>query len=187
MRWLPNALTLVRIILTPFIGLELAARDFGGAFPLIILAGITDALDGLLARRFHWHTALGAKLDPIADKLLLSVVFLALGFAGALPWWIVVLVLGRDLLILAFAAWALRFTSIRAFPPSLWGKISTILQISLAAAAVLNGARPGLLWDWIEPLALYLAAAGTAWSGVHYAFLGRQLLQKPQTGSPLAD
>jgi cardiolipin synthase len=170
-RHVPNALTLVRIVLTPAVGFFLAADDLAAALPLLAVAAATDAADGFLARRWNAASRLGAYLDPIADKLLAATVFLGLAAAGRLPWWLAGLVLGRDALILGFAAWALGRTRIRKFPPSAWGKLSTILQFSLGLACLLDAAAPsGWSRRAVEAL-IPLTAAGTAWSGFHYGWL----------------
>ncbi len=113
-------------------------------------------------------TRLGAYLDPIADKILLSVIYISLGVVGALPWWMVAIVFGRDVLILAMAAYGLLFTSIRKFPPSVWGKISTFFQIS--AALMVMCARAGIPAP--VNLSIWLMVAATLWSGFDYARRG---------------
>jgi len=130
-------------------------------------------MDGLLARRFGIVTRVGAYFDPVADKILLVVVYLSLGAARAIPWWMVVLVFARDLLILGMAAYGLLFTSVRKFPPSVWGKISTFLQI--AAALTVMSDRAGIPAP--VGLALWLMVAGTFWSGFHYAWRGFSILR----------
>ena len=97
--------------------------------PLFIIIGITDVVDGFLARRFGASSRLGAYLDPIADKVLLSGTFLVLALTGAIEWWLAAVVLGRDVLILAAAGVLYLVTARRNFPPSPWGKISTFVQI----------------------------------------------------------
>jgi len=138
----PNCVTLARMALTPFIGLALARSDYGQAFPLIFVAGVSDAVDGWLARRFGWGSAFGERLDPIADKLMVAVAYLGLGAGGGLPVWLVVLVLGRDLAILLTAGALMALSRARRFPPSGWGKVSTIGQMTLGGVAVLAGAAP---------------------------------------------
>lgn len=170
-RHLPNALTLLRILLTPAVGLFVARDEMGAALPLLSVAALTDAADGYLARRWRAASCLGAYLDPIADKLLAATVFAGLAWAGRLPWWLAGLVLGRDLLILACAAWALSRTRIRRFPPSLWGKVSTVLQFALGIACLVDAAAPafwtGAAVGWLIPV----VAAATVWSGFHYGWL----------------
>ena len=131
-------------------------------------------IDGFLARRFEIATRIGAYFDPIADKILLSVIYVSLGAAGAMPWWMVAIVFGRDVLILAMAAYGLLFTSVRKFPPSVWGKISTFFQI--AAALVVMGARANISVPLTLALSLMLAA--TVVSGLHYLWRGVSLLKQ---------
>ena len=169
---LPNLFTLLRVILTPFVSAAILQQNYRLAIVLIFLAGISDVIDGLLARRLKETTRVGSYFDPIADKILLVVVYISLGLARAMPWWMVALVFARDLLILAMAAYGLLFTSIRKFPPSVWGKISTFFQIS--AALMVMTERAGLPAP--VDLALWLMVAATAWSGFHYAWRGIRLL-----------
>ena len=170
---LPNLFTLARLILTPFVVLAILNAHYGRAIVLFFAAGITDVIDGLLARRLGESTPAGAYFDPVADKILLSAIYTALGVVRMIPWWMVALVFARDILILAMAAYGLLFTSVRRFPPSVWGKISTFLQIG--AALVVMGARDGIPAP-VE-LALWLMVAGTAWSGVHYVWQGIHILR----------
>lgn len=177
-RHLPNAITALRIAVTPWIGVLVVRGEWRNAFTLVLAAGLSDGLDGWLSRRFGWQSRLGAYLDPLADKALLATLFLALGWVGALPWWMVGLAFGRDLMILAFAAYGMAAKGIRSFPPSLWGKLSTALQLLLCGGAVLKGAWPeNFLAGWV-PAVLWASAAATAWSGVHYGLTGYRMLKK---------
>lgn len=176
MRHLPNAITSLRILLTPWIGVLVARGEWRTAFWLTLGAGLSDGLDGWLARRFSWQSRLGAYLDPISDKALLATLFLGLGFVGALPWWMVGLAFGRDLMILAFAAYGMTTKGLRNFPPSIWGKLSTALQMLLCGGAVLRGAWPEMfLASWV-PAVLWMSAGMTAWSGLHYGWTGWRML-----------
>lgn len=179
---LPNLVTLLRLALTPFIASDILNGRYGRAIILLFAAGFTDVIDGFLARRLGESTRLGAYLDPIADKILLVVIYLSLGVVCAIPWWMVGIVLGRDLLILGMAAYGLIFTKVRKFPPSVWGKISTFLQIS--AALVVMGDHAGIPAP--VKLALWLMVAGTIWSGFHYAWRGIAML-RAQSVIPKAD
>jgi cardiolipin synthase len=172
-RWLniPNALCAVRLALTPFIVLRILAIDFEAALWLLAVAGITDALDGFLARRFNWTTRVGLVLDPIADKFLLGSTYLALGAVDALPWWLVALVFGRDLLLLAGTALLMLMTDRRNFPPSIWGKLSTVLQIVTGIWALIA---------WVPDLLLGLTALATALSGILYISSGARELSRPR-------
>jgi cardiolipin synthase len=171
---LPNLFTLARLVLAPFIASDILNGRYGRAIILLFAAGFTDVIDGFLARRFQISTRVGAYFDPIADKILLSVIYISLGLAGAIPWWMVAVVFGRDVLILAMAAYGLLFTSLRKFPPSVWGKISTFFQI--AAALVVMGARAGIPAPVTLALALMLAA--TVVSGLDYIWRGMGMLRE---------
>jgi cardiolipin synthase (CMP-forming) len=170
---LPNLITAVRLILTPFVVAAILRGEWNQAFWISIVAGITDVLDGLAARLLHISSRVGAYLDPIADKLLLSISYLALGMVHALPWWMVMLVFGRDLFIVAMAAYGYAFTPIREFPPTMWGKLSTLAQI-LAALAVANE-RGGSSIS-AQPF-LWAMVVTTIWSGIHYGWRGWIMLK----------
>lgn len=167
---IPNLLTLGRLLLAPLVIRAILHGEHGLALALFGIAAATDGIDGELARRFNSITLAGAYLDPVADKVLLSGVYLALALAGMLPWWFVGLIFGRDLLILAVAAYAFLFTAFRKFEPSVWGKLSTFLQIVTAVAWM---ARNVLIIDWVDAIARVLVwptAAATVWSGLHYGW-----------------
>ena len=135
---------------------------------MVFVAGVTDALDGWLARRLGAASHLGAYLDPVADKVLLSGAFLTLAVDGAIEAWLAALVLGRDALILLFAAGAFLFTkSVRSFEPSIWGKGSTAAQILFILAVLLHFV--GFAGSPVVTGLKWLTAALTAWSGIHYA------------------
>lgn len=180
MPWLnlPNALTFSRLVLAPFAVRALVAGEYRRALALFFVAACTDGIDGYLARKLNARTRVGAYLDPIADKVLLTATYLALGLAGQAPWWMVGLVFGRDLLILLMAAAALLFTRHRDFPPSAWGKLSTFLQILAASAIVISLAFPDLGLAGIAHALLWPMAAGTAWSGIVYIHRGWQLARR---------
>jgi cardiolipin synthase (CMP-forming) len=171
---LPNLFTLARLVLAPFIASDILRGHYSRAIVLLFAAGFTDVIDGFLARRLKASTPAGAYFDPIADKILLSVIYVSLGLAAAMPWWMVGVVFGRDILILAMAAYGLLFTSLRKFPPSVWGKISTFFQI--AAALVVMGDRAGIPAP--VTLALCLMLVGTIVSGLHYMWRGLVMLRQ---------
>jgi cardiolipin synthase (CMP-forming) len=160
-------------MLAPFVAADILEGYYGRAIALAFFAGLTDVFDGLLARKMGESTPTGAYLDPIADKILLSAIYVALGVAHAIPWWMVAVVFGRDVLILGMAAYGILFTSIRKFPPSVWGKLSTFFQIS--AALMVMCARAG--FPAPVTLAVWLMVGATVWSGVHYAWRGVTLLR----------
>jgi cardiolipin synthase (CMP-forming) len=170
----PNFFTFLRLLLAPWIALDIVHGHWGRAIIVLFAAGFTDVIDGFLARNLGTPTRVGAYFDPIADKILLAAIYIALGVSRAIPVWMVALVFGRDLLILAMAAYGLAFTSVRKFPPSVWGKISTFFQI--AAALVVMGDRDGIPAP--VRLALALMVATTAWSGIHYVWTGVRVLRQ---------
>jgi cardiolipin synthase len=165
---LPNALSAARLALAPYFFLLLWRREYGAALAVFFIAGVTDGLDGFLARHFKSASRLGAYLDPVADKVLLSGAFLTLALDGAIETWLAVLVLGRDVLILLYAATAFLLTkSVRSFPPSIWGKASTAAQILFVLAVMLHFV--GFATGFVVALLKWLTVALTAWSGVDYA------------------
>ena len=170
-RNLPNLLTLLRLVLVPFIASAIWNEEFPRALLLLFIAGITDALDGRLARRFNWTSRVGAYLDPVSDKLLLVTLYVVLGLQGTIARWLMWLVLGRDVLILTMVSIALVFTPVRDFAPSIWGKLSTVVQVVTALAII---AAHALFPSWFglcRTVLVPLTAATTTWSGVHYAWL----------------
>ena len=156
MKQLPNLLTFARIALTPYLFLLMWRHDYRGLLWPFALVGITDVADGFLARRFGWSTRLGAYLDPLADKLLLSGSFLVLALSGALPGWLAAVVLGRDALILGAAGVLYAGKFRRSFPPSLWGKLSTFVQVLYLMFAMGN----------LAGIPVALAVSGLQWSVV---------------------
>jgi cardiolipin synthase len=182
--WLtpPNALTLGRMAATPWIGFLLAQARYREALPVLFVVGMTDAFDGWLARRFGWRSELGEYLDPLADKFLLTVVYISFLLSGAVPAWVAVLVLARDGCILLFAAAAFALTGIRSFPPSVWGKLSTCMQLLFAGGTVWIGWAPNALPDFLMVTLLWGTAAATVWSGVHYLASGLRMLALKRHG-----
>jgi cardiolipin synthase len=125
----PNLLTLMRLFIIPFLVIEILDANYTGAFALFILAGVSDALDGLLARWLSQKTTLGQYMDPIADKLLLSTLFVVFTHVGLMPRYVTVLVFSRDLGILLIATLLFATGTLRDFRPSLFGKLNTLMQI----------------------------------------------------------
>ncbi|WP_159716562.1 CDP-alcohol phosphatidyltransferase family protein [Geminicoccus flavidas] len=164
---LANLLTVLRIVLVVPVLLLLLGRAYGFAAALFALAALTDALDGLLARRLGLATRLGAVLDPVADKLLLTGTLLALAWQELVPVWLVALVLARDVLV-ALGALALQMgVAGFAVAPSLLGKAATAVQLGYVAAVLADAAEllpvMGLLAAWLLPplVLLTLVSAGT--------------------------
>jgi len=166
LKQVPNLLTVARLLASSYILYLLWTGAYRPALVWFAIASITDVLDGFLARRLHAGSRLGALLDPIADKVLLSGSFLTLGLKGVIPLWLMALVLGRDLMILGFAAIALARKIRRDFPPSVWGKASTAAQIAYILFAV--GHEAALTPLIVATFLGWLAAALTVWSGIDY-------------------
>ncbi|HEV2446137.1 MAG TPA: CDP-alcohol phosphatidyltransferase family protein [Candidatus Sulfopaludibacter sp.] len=172
---LPNAITLLRLILTPFVIQAIVGRRPACAMALFIAASVTDVLDGAAARRLRVVTSSGAYFDPVADKCLLSGVFLALAIAHFVPWWFVAIVFGRDICILAGVGIFFLFTSIRSFPPSIWGKLSTFVQISTVVVWMARNMLEIPVIDALAAIMLWVSIAVTIGSGLDYARRGLQL------------
>jgi cardiolipin synthase len=178
-RWLTlaNLITLSRLVMTPFIIADVLHGQHTRALVLFFVAAWTDAFDGWVARLSRGATQSGAYLDPVADKCLMSGIFLALGAAGFVPWWFVAVVLGRDLYILLAVLAALALTKVRKFPPSRWGKLSTFVQIATAVTWLTRNLYPGGVLDWLASAMLWVCTAFTVWSGAHYTWRGIRTLR----------
>jgi cardiolipin synthase (CMP-forming) len=161
--FIPNLVTLVRVFLTPVVIVAVVRAEYTSALWIFLAAGLTDGLDGWIARRFRWTSRVGAYLDPVADKLLLSGVFIALGLVEIVPWWLVGIVFGRDVAILAGAAVVFVVTGNRNFPPSVWGKASTLVQIVTLLALL---AQPA--WPLMRELLIWPVAVAAIGSGLDY-------------------
>jgi cardiolipin synthase len=167
----PNQLTLLRMIFLPFIVINLVKHDFKWALALFVLAGMSDGLDGLLARTLHQQTVLGQYLDPIADKLLMSTMFLVLSIEHMIPWKYTVLVFSRDISILLLSGVLFMIAGLRDFRPSIFGKANTFAQVSAVFFVLLLLVEP-VRWIWIASRTFLQATfCFTIVSAIHYAFL----------------
>ena len=163
----PNQLTLLRL---GFLPLFLIIYDrYAWALTVLLIAGLTDGLDGLLARRLNQRTALGAYLDPIADKMLLSSSFLVLALKGKIHWWVTVVVLARDAMLLTTAVVIILVAGYRRFPPSIYGKLTTLLQILLVFVVVTQAAFPAAGLNPLQSVLRYCVVFFTCFSGIHYS------------------
>jgi cardiolipin synthase len=164
---IPNAITIARLVVSlPLLWL-LMSEQFLQAFWLALIAGLSDALDGFLARRFGWRSALGGILDPIADKLLISVCFFGLWWTGHLPTWLVAVVLIRDVIIL-LGAWVWwRMNDAFEAAPTTVSKLTTLFQLVLIALTLAHLAGFEFADALTPPLRLATAAI-TVISGVDY-------------------
>ncbi len=167
----PNQLTLLRLIFIPFIIINIVGHNWGWALILLILAGISDGLDGWMARRLHQQSRLGEYLDPIADKLLLSTLFMVLSVVGQIPWRYTILVFSRDITILLTSAVLYMTIGLRDFRPSVFGKINTFAQVVTMFFVLLNNVNGAVWVYYCRRLGLYATFAFTLVSGLHYIFL----------------
>jgi cardiolipin synthase len=175
----PNQITLLRLIFIPFIVMNVAEGDYAWALGLFIAAGISDGLDGLLARLLEQKTLLGQYLDPIADKLLLSTLFLVLSFKQHIPWKVTILVLSRDVIIIIVCALVYTTLDFRDFRPSIFGKLNTLAQVFALGFVLLDQVVASRWVDGAALISLWLTFGLTILSGVHYVVrLGQQLHQQ---------
>jgi cardiolipin synthase len=167
----PNQLTLARMAFLPFIVIKLLDHHYGGALILFVIAGMSDGLDGLLARRLHQQTLLGQYLDPIADKMLLSTVFLVLSVVDKIPWKFTVLVFSRDVCILLVSGVLYTIAGLRDFRPSIFGKANTFAQVAAVIFVMLLEVYPS---HWVRVTRRFFLSATfalTIVSALHYVYL----------------
>jgi cardiolipin synthase len=167
-RSLPNVFSAARLLAAPYLCYLLWQREYRVALVILLAAALTDGMDGYFARLLKAQSRFGEVLDPIADKVLMGGVFLTLAFSGVIEPWLVAVVVGRDVLILLVAAGALALGSAtRRFPPSIWGKLSTAIQVAFVVALICTLA--GLLPRFLADILKWATAAMTIWSGADYA------------------
>lgn len=182
LRTAPNFLTLPRICLAPLLVSVILDHRYGLAFALFVVAGLTDALDGAMARLLHQRTMLGQYLDPVADKLLLSTLFLVLTHMGLIPLNITVLVFSRDVSILVVSAILFAATGRREFRPSLLGKANTLTQISTVAVVLLYQIYKAPWVAQARQVTLWATMGITIASGLHYAWVVVRKNANPANG-----
>ena len=183
----PNLLTVFRMVLIPVFVSLLFYQRFILALTIFVLAGVTDGLDGLLARRFDQKSQLGTILDPIADKLMLVTSFVVLSMRAVfpqplpphlpVPFWVTVAVISRDVFILVGAAAINIVTGFRRFRPSLLGKINTTVQI-IAIAAIIFAASVPYGTGYYLPTVYTTVFALAVLSGAHYVFFVSKLVNE---------
>lgn len=167
--WIPNVITVGRLIAVPIFVALLLGGNMTAALWVFVAAGISDAVDGFLAKRFDAASKLGAFLDPIADKALLLAAFMTLGLLGELPLWLVAAVVLRDIVIVGGALLYHTLTHALEMEPLGVSKLNTAVQIALAAVCL---AGLGIGWEFgvIETGLIYLTAATTLISGAAYVW-----------------
>src|SRR5678815_1697639 len=170
-----NQLTILRIVFVPLFIILLVYNELGWAFSTFVLAGITDVLDGIIARRFGQKTSIGAVLDPLADKLLMtsSIVILSLPqmeFLNTVPRWLMIVIIFRDVFILLVSLIVVLMVGWRVFTPTIYGKASTVMQVLTVLVVLYTN------WRHIHApelnIAYYMTGLMTAFSGIHYLVRG---------------
>jgi len=181
---LPNFFTLIRIVAIPFFLVLLSSRLYLDALVVFIVGGLTDALDGAVARWTNQKTSLGAHLDPVADKLLLTSSFIMLGVLDGVPLWFVVLVVSRDIVILlGYIVIYLLVEERLEVKPTIIGKLSTIFQLVTVGVILVVLSDPRLFNPWLDDALIFLTAATTAVSGLQYLYRGLLWLQSRTSSS----
>jgi cardiolipin synthase (CMP-forming) len=182
----PNFLTLLRLIAIPIFLILLVDFRYSEALAVFVAAGITDSLDGAIARMTKTKTELGAYLDPAADKLLLMSAFTTLGIMGEVPRWVVVIVLSRDImLVLGYFLLFTMTSSAMEVRPSPIGKFSTFLQLASVTTVLVAQVWPGVVAPVVQLALFYVTGAVTATAGLQYMYRGLVWLQGhggPQPG-----
>lgn len=183
LRATPNQLTLLRLCIVPFIVLAILDLHYRTAFGLFIFAGVTDGLDGLLARWLKQRTVLGQYLDPVADKLLLSTLFLVLHHENLISRRVTVLVFARDLGIVMVAAILYASVGMRDFRPSLFGKANTLAQIAALLTVLMSMFYAPPLVQLVRYWSLVATVVFTVVSGFHYAWEVTRRFGAPATAT----
>jgi cardiolipin synthase len=167
MKQLPNIISLARILMVPVVVWLVVIGELGGAFWVFIAAGISDAVDGFIAKRFDAVTEVGIYLDPVADKALLVSIFVALGAAGLVSRWLVILVVSREVLIIGGILFSFALSLPVRARPSILSKVNTSAQMVLAAVIL---AVHGMSWalDSTASLGTFVVGVLTALSGAQY-------------------
>jgi cardiolipin synthase len=170
-----NQLTILRIVFVPVFIILLAYREIGWALGTFVAAGVTDVLDGIIARRFRQKTSIGAVLDPLADKLLMtsSILLLSLpqmGFMNMMPRWLTILIIFRDVFILLVSLIVVLMVGWRVFTPTPYGKASTFMQVLTVFAVLYANWRHAAIPEL--QILFYMTGLMTAFSGLHYLVRG---------------
>ncbi|MGH9359816.1 MAG: CDP-alcohol phosphatidyltransferase family protein [Terriglobia bacterium] len=174
-----NQITTLRLIFVPLFAILTINGHYRASLGVLALAAASDVIDGTIARWFHQQSSLGMVLDPFADKLLITTAYLVLSFRGALPWWLTILVLSRDAGIVVTAMLISLVSGYRPFPPTMLGKASTVAQVAAVLIAVSWKAQVRFVTPRVVLGFIYLAAALTILSGIHYLIIARQRFERP--------
>jgi cardiolipin synthase (CMP-forming) len=184
---IPNLLTFLRMALIPLFAILLVYSREGMALLIFTIAGVTDGIDGLIARRMKQESELGTIMDPIADKLLMTTAFVMLTLPSVMgtarhlpvPFWVTAAVIGRDVLIIAVAAAITIMTGFRGFRPSWLGKASTFVQVCAVILILIAAVLPDLHGVYL-PTVYTIVVAFAIFSGVHYIFHVARLMRESE-------
>ena len=183
-----NQITILRLVFVPIFAILVIGQDYRAALLVLVAAAVSDVLDGTLARRLKQESALGMALDPIADKILLTTAYVTLAYRAVLPWWLAILVLSRDVVILVTALLIILVAGYRPFRPTVLGKASTVVQVLTVFAALGSVARVLPLTPQGVDVFILLAAVLTVASGIHYLIVVRHRYgQRVESTVPAAD
>ncbi len=178
---IPNLLTILRVILTPLLIILLIHERYDLAFVVFVVAGVSDGLDGFLARVLKQKTRLGAVLDPLADKALLASSYITLAIMDKIPDWLAVTVISRDVIIVLGVLILLLMRSRVEISPSILSKLTTLMQLITIFVVLLNQLFPQDLSALVDAL-FAVTALLTVASGLHYIWLGIQLVGNGNNG-----
>ena len=191
---IPNILTFLRMALIPVFAIMLVYHKEGWALAIFTIAGVSDGIDGFVARRFKQESELGTIIDPIADKLLMTTAFVMLTLPSVMgtarflpvPFWVTATVIGRDVLIVTVAMSITIMTGFRDFKPSWLGKASTFVQV-VAVIMILVAAVSPELRGFYLPTVYTTVAAFAVFSGAHYIYWVAKLMREAEKQTPAAD
>ena len=184
---IPNLLTFLRMALIPVFAIMLVYNREGWALAIFTIAGVSDGVDGFVARRFKQESELGTIIDPIADKLLMTTAFVMLTLASVIgtprhlpvPFWVTATVIGRDVMIVAVAGAINVMTGFRGFKPSWLGKASTFVQVVGVILILIAAVFPELRGFYL-PTVYTIVAAFAVFSGIHYIFHVAKLMREAE-------
>jgi cardiolipin synthase len=182
---IPNLLSLLRMALVPPFIIALLNGQSKRALLIVVVAAVSDALDGFIARFFNQESLLGTYLDPLADKLLVMSAYITLALPGLhrgfqIPAWVTVVVIARDVLLVIVALVLYLAAGVRRFPPSALSKITTLFQLAAVVIVLLTG-----IWSELDTTALilvYAVAALTLASGLNYVWRANRLFDRHPAG-----
>jgi len=176
---LPNSLTIFRVLLIPVFVISLMGRHFGWSFVIFVVAGVTDGADGIIARIHDQRTLLGAYLDPIADKLLLTSAFVALALLDIIPGWLTVIVISRDMIICLGFFILFLMDRKPEIKPATSSKINTVVQVLTISIALFSQMEPS--FSSLASGMVWAAATTTILTGLQYIYLGARLAEGRET------